>query len=144
MNRLSLSICLVFALFAASSSAQMTTSNAEHLIKGCVQSHNGAYVLGTKKGHQIALMGADVSAHVGHEVVLKGEWVGQHENPSTYSGPTADAQRESPFESKGTRTNTFKVSRVKKVSSESCKDKGYKDLISSPSGPSPNSTRPPQ
>src|SRR5260370_39064107 len=43
-------------------------------LKGCVQSQGGQFVLETKKGKAIALSGQDVSAHVGHEVSLKGTW----------------------------------------------------------------------
>src|ERR1041385_866057 len=47
---------------------------SEKKIKGCVQSQGGRYVLETKKGKAIALTGQDVSAHVGHEVAVKGTW----------------------------------------------------------------------
>src|SRR5207249_3954565 len=49
-------------------------SNAEHKLKGCVQSQGGQYVLETKKGKAVNLTGQDVSAHVGHEVAVKGTW----------------------------------------------------------------------
>lgn len=136
MSRLSsLSTCLAFAFFAASAGAQMTQNQHGLTIQGYVQSHGGSYVLETEKGKDIALTGADVSAHVGHEVQLKGDWVGEHATSSKYSGPTANAQRESPHEQSGTTTNTSNVSSVKKMISESC---------SSPSGTSPNSTQTPQ
>lgn len=48
--------------------------NGERKLKGCVQSQSGQNVLETKKGKMIALTGQDVSAHVGHEVSLKGTW----------------------------------------------------------------------
>ena len=143
MNRLSsLSTCLAFAFFVASAVAQMTQNQHGLTIQGCVQSHGGSYVLKTKNGEEIALTGADVYAHVGHEVQLKGDWVGEHATSLKYSGPTADAQRESPHERKGTTTNTFNVSSVKKMVSESCK--GYATTGSSHSETSPNSTQPPQ
>ena len=52
------------------------TSNqkSEKKLKGCVQSQGGQYVLETKKGKEVALTGQDVSAHVGHEVAVKGTW----------------------------------------------------------------------
>lgn len=52
------------------------TSNqkSEKKLKGCVQSQGGQYVLETKKGKEVALSGQDVSAHVGHEVAVKGTW----------------------------------------------------------------------
>src|ERR1041385_3550645 len=49
-------------------------AKGEKKIKGCVQSQGGQYVLETKKGKAIALTGQDVSAHVGHEVAVKGTW----------------------------------------------------------------------
>jgi hypothetical protein len=52
------------------------TSNqkSEKKLKGCVQSQGGQYVLETKKGKEVPLTGQDVSAHVGHEVAVKGTW----------------------------------------------------------------------
>lgn len=50
------------------------TEKGEKKLKGCVQSQGGQYVLETKKGKAVALTGQDVSAHVGHEVAVKGEW----------------------------------------------------------------------
>jgi hypothetical protein len=47
---------------------------SEKKLKGCVQSQGGQYVLETKKGKEVALTGTDVSAHVGHEVAVKGTW----------------------------------------------------------------------
>jgi hypothetical protein len=50
------------------------TEKSEKKLKGCVQSQGGQYVLETKKGKAVALSGQDVSAHVGHEVAVKGSW----------------------------------------------------------------------
>jgi len=50
------------------------TASHEKKLKGCVQSQGGQYVLETKKGKAVALTGQDVSAHVGHEVAVKGMW----------------------------------------------------------------------
>lgn len=50
------------------------TEKSEKKLKGCVQSQSGQYVLETKKGKEVALTGQDVSAHVGHEVAVKGTW----------------------------------------------------------------------
>jgi hypothetical protein len=47
---------------------------SEKKLKGCVQSQGSQYVLETKKGKEVALTGQDVSAHVGHEVTVKGTW----------------------------------------------------------------------
>jgi len=54
-------------------SANTNENKGEKKLKGCVQSQNGQYVLETKKGN-ILLTGQDVSAHVGHEVSVKGAW----------------------------------------------------------------------
>src|SRR5690242_14852844 len=48
-------------------------NKGEKRLKGCVESQGSQYVLETKKG-AVALTGQDVSAHVGHEVSLKGTW----------------------------------------------------------------------
>ena len=50
------------------------SEKGEKKLKGCVQSQGGQYVLETKKGKAVALTGQDVSAHVGHEVSVKGAW----------------------------------------------------------------------
>src|SRR5437870_1782566 len=55
-------------------SANTGASKGEKKLKGCVQSQGGQYVLETKKGKAVALAGQDVSAHVGHEVAVKGTW----------------------------------------------------------------------
>ncbi len=49
-------------------------AKTEKKLMGCVQSEGGQYVLQTKKGKSIPLTGQDVSAHVGHEVVVRGSW----------------------------------------------------------------------
>ena len=101
-------------------------SNNEHTIKGCVQSEGTSYTLETKKGKQIALAGQDVSAHVGHEVAVKGTWEKGNSMSSTSAG------------SNGTASKTFNVSSVKMIS-ETCKGKsnsgmGNNGNTSSPSG----------
>jgi hypothetical protein len=57
-----------------SPSANTGANKGEKKLKGCVQSQAGQYVLETKKGKAVALAGQDVSAHVGHEVAVKGTW----------------------------------------------------------------------
>jgi len=55
------------------------TTPSHHMkneMKGCVEEQNGQYVLKTKRGKDIALTGQDVSAHVGHTVVVHGAWEG--------------------------------------------------------------------
>src|SRR5512142_2968132 len=48
-------------------------NKGEKKLKGCVQSQGSQYMLETKKGN-VLLTGQDVSAHVGHEVTVKGTW----------------------------------------------------------------------
>ena len=94
--------------------ANTNSNKGEKKIKGCVESQNGQYVLLTKKGN-VALAGQDVSAHVGHEVSLKGTWDNSGANPNasaTASSSGAEAM------SKG----TFNVTEVK-MESEQCKIK---------------------
>jgi hypothetical protein len=70
------------------SSDTASTDKADKKLHGCVQSQGGQYVLESKKGKAIALTGQDVSAHVGHEVSLKGTWesAGAGTGVSTASG----------------------------------------------------------
>ncbi|HKR82865.1 MAG TPA: hypothetical protein VJS37_01750, partial [Terriglobales bacterium] len=68
----------------------------------------------TKKGN-VALAGQDVSAHVGHEVSLKGTWDNSGANPN--ASPTASSSGAEAM-SKG----TFNVTEVK-MESEQCKIK---------------------
>jgi|GEM_PF-4009049 len=104
-------------------------ANAEHTLKGCVQSEGGSYVLETRKGKQIALTGQDVSSHVGHAVALKGNWEGGKAVSSAEAGSPAGA---------GAAAKTFEVSSVKMIS-ETCKAKDSTGSMSSPSA-SPSGT----
>ena len=81
-------------------------------LKGCVESQAGQYVLETKKG-SIPLTGQDVSAHVGHEVKVKGNW----EKGASSAGATSTESNSSAM------SKTFNVSNVDMVS-ENCKIKG--------------------
>ena len=120
-----------------------STTKAERKLKGCVQSQGGQYVLETKKGKAINLTGQDVSAHVGHEVAVKGnfESAGAGMSPSS-SGNSA-----------GAGEKTFNVSNVEMIS-DTCsagKNKGSSGNMgtgASPNGTSPSSgttgTTPPQ
>lgn len=80
---------------------------SEKKLKGCVQSEGGQYVLQTKKGN-INLTGQDVSAHVGHEVAVKGMW-------ESRAGSNSSAA------STGSSGKTFNVASVDMVS-DTCKD----------------------
>ena len=120
---------------------QTPTANAksEKKLKGCVESQNGQYVLMTKKGN-VSLTGQDVSAHVGHEVALKGTWDNGESNSN--ASPTASSSGSEAW-SKG----TFHVTDVK-MESEQCKMKS-KDHSGSMSGnstgsPTSGTTTPPQ
>ena len=83
-------------------------SNGERTLKGCVQSQGGSYVLETKKGKEVALTGQDVSAHVGHEIAVKGTFGNGNGMSSTSSGNASGSEK------------TFNVTSVKMIS-ESCK-----------------------
>jgi hypothetical protein len=66
---------------------------AEKKMKGCVASQGGQYVLETKKGKAVPLSGEDISAHVGHEVVVHGTWSegSSSSMSSTSAGSGADS-----------------------------------------------------
>jgi len=113
----------------------------EKKLKGCVQSQGGQYVLETKKGKTVALTGQDVSAHVGHEVSVKGSWE---------SGASAGAGVSSSGNTAGSE-KTFNVASVDMIS-DSCggKSKGSSSNMGTapPSGSNPSGTgttaQPPQ
>lgn len=113
--------------------ANQNQNNGERKLKGCVQSQGGQYILETKKGKTVALAGQDVSAHVGHEVSLKGTW--ENGMSATSSGST------------GAPGKTFNVTEVKMVS-ETCGGKshsGNTDHSSTENGNgNSNTTQPPQ
>ena len=112
----------------------------EKKLKGCVQSQGGQYVLETKKGKTVALTGQDVSAHVGHEVSVKGSWE---------SGASAGAGVSSSGNAAGSE-KTFNVASVDMIS-DTCggKSKGSSsNMGTAPSGSNPSGTgttaQPPQ
>jgi hypothetical protein len=105
--------------------ANPNSNKGEKKIKGCVESQNGQYVLLTKKGN-VALAGQDVSAHVGHEVSLKGTWDNSGANAN--ASPTASSSGGEAL------SKTFNVTEVK-MESEQCKMKS-KDHSGSASGSS--------
>lgn len=100
--------------------------NSEHKIKGCVQSQSGQYILETKKGKMVALTGQDVSAHVGHEVSVKGTWASGMSQSSTGSASGNE--------------KTFNVTDVKMIS-DTCGGKG-KHSESGGMGTGANGTNP--
>jgi hypothetical protein len=87
------------------------TASHEKKLKGCVQSQGGQYVLETKKGKAIALTGQDVSAHVGHEVAVKGMWEkgGSSSMSSTAAGSSGSS-------ASTTNEKTFNVASVDMIS----------------------------
>ncbi len=107
------------------------SDKGEKKLKGCVESQNGQYVLMTKKGN-VALAGQDVSAHVGHEVSVKGTWDNSGSNNANAS-PTAGSSG-----SEASSRGTFNVTEVK-MESEQCKIKS-KDHSGSMSGSSAGTT----
>ncbi|HZP17968.1 MAG TPA: hypothetical protein VFB00_08390 [Terriglobales bacterium] len=119
-----------------STSAQTgKAEKSEKKLKGCIQSQGGQYVLETKKGKAIALTGQDVSAHVGHEVAVKGNWEsgGNAGMSQTSSGGSASAEK------------TFNVSSVDMISESCGGKKSSSGNAGSSSSTSPSgSTQPPQ
>jgi len=69
------------------------TSKSEKKLKGCIQSQGGQYMLQEKSGKNIALTGADVSAHVGHEVAVHGSWEGGSSNAASTGGGTGSSDK---------------------------------------------------
>ncbi|HEY7354456.1 MAG TPA: DUF5818 domain-containing protein, partial [Terriglobales bacterium] len=118
-----------------------SANKSEHKMKGCVQSQGGQYMLETKKGKMIALSGQDVSAHVGHEVSVKGTW----ENGGSSSSASAASSSSGSMAS----GKTFNVTSVDMIS-DTCKIKGNSSNSGSMSNPSSspsnsgNGTQPPQ
>jgi hypothetical protein len=110
-------------------------SMGEKKLKGCVQSQGGQYMLETRKGKMVSLAGQDVSAHVGHEVEVKGTW--DKGMSATSSGST------------GASGKTLNVTEVKMIS-DTCSGKGMNhsgsmDHSSTGTGNSGSSTgQPPQ
>lgn len=110
--------------------ANTNSNKGEKKLKGCVESQGGQYVLETKKG-PVSLTGQDVSAHVGHEITVKGMW----ENGGSNSSATATSSGTESM-SKG----TFNVTNVK-MDSETCKIKTKDNMgTSGNSGMSGSST----
>jgi hypothetical protein len=106
-------------------SSMNKNDNGEHKLKGCVQSQRGQYMLETKKDKMVALTGQDVSAHVGHEVQVKGTW-------------TSGSMSQSSTGSSGEKT--LNVTDVKMIS-DTCGGKS-KDRSSSSMGTGANGTNP--
>jgi hypothetical protein len=107
------------------------SEKGEKKLKGCIQSQGGQYVLETKKGKAVALTGQDVSAHVGHEVSVKGTWEsgGGSMSATSSSGSASGSEK------------TFNVASVDMIS-DSCGGKNKEKGSSGNMGTSPSSTSP--
>ena len=110
---------------------QNKAEKSEKKLKGCVQSQGGQYVLETKKGKAVNLAGQDVSAHVGHEVAVKGAYEsgGAGMSGASSSGNASGSEK------------TFNVSSVDMIS-DTCKaSKGSSGSMgASPGGSNPSGT----
>lgn len=118
---------------AAGQSATTAEPKGEKKLKGCIESENGKFVLEAKHGKEITLTGQDVSAHVGHVVVVHGNF--QDNMAASASGETAGtaaATSSTSTSASGTTTGSadkkskagkeFNVSSVEMVSA-TCKDR---------------------
>ena len=77
---------------ATSSTGMQSGSTAadtkgEKKLKGCIESENGKYVLENKHGKEVTLTGQDLSGHVGHQVVVHGNF--QNNAAASASGENA-------------------------------------------------------
>jgi len=82
-------------------------AKGEKTLKGCVKSEGGQTVLEEKKGKEVALTGADVSAHVGHEVKVHGTWEKGGSSSAASSGSASGS---------ASSGKTFNVTSVEMVS----------------------------
>jgi len=111
---------------AGTQSASTAEPKGEKKLKGCIESENGKFVLESKHGKEITLTGQDVSAHVGHQVVVHGAF--QNSMAASASGEnagTAASAGSTSTSSTDTKTKAgqeFNVTSVDMVSS-TCKDK---------------------
>ena len=123
---------------AGTPSAATAEPKGEKKLKGCIESENGKFVLENKHGKEITLVGQDVSAHVGHQVVLHGSF--QNSTAASASGETAGtaaaagSTSTSSTDMKAKAGQEFNVTSVDMVAS-TCKDKdkaGEKKPASTP------------
>ena len=109
----------------------------EKKLKGCIESENGKFVLENKHGKEITLIGLDVSAHVGHQVVVHGTF---QNSAASASGETpGTAASTSSTDMKAKAGQEFNVTSVDMVAS-TCKDKDK----AGEKHEKPASTQPPQ
>jgi uncharacterized protein DUF5818 len=101
------------------SQGSSTKGEKTHKVKGCIRSQGGSYVLEDAHGRTFALNSTeDLSAHVGHEVVIHGTESGASAGSSAASTGSAGAEK------------TITVSKVDHVS-DTCKLGGGKHSKSS-------------
>src|SRR2546430_16651332 len=128
---------------AGTQSASTAEPKGEKKLKGCIESENGKFVLENKHGKEITLVGQDVSAHVGHQVVVHGAF--QNSMAASASGEnagtaaSAGSTSTSSTDMKAKAGQEFNVTSVDMVSS-SCKDKDK----AGEKHEKPTSTQPPQ
>ena len=128
---------------AGTQSASTTEPKGEKKLKGCIESEGGKFVLENKHGKEITLVGQDVSAHVGHQVVVHGAF--QNSTAASASGENAGTAASAGSTStvstgmKAKAGQEFSVTSVDMVSS-SCKDKDK----AGEKHEKPTSTQPPQ
>ena len=127
-------------------STSTTEPKGEKKLKGCIESENGKYVLEAKHGKEITLTGQDVSAHVGHQVVVHGSFQGSMaasasgETPGTAASTSSTSTSSTDMKAKAGQE--FSVSSVDMVAS-TCKDKD-KDKAGEKHEHDKSSTQPPQ
>ncbi|HMH02457.1 MAG TPA: hypothetical protein VK555_13645 [Terriglobales bacterium] len=113
---------------AGTQSASTTEPKGEKKLKGCIESENGKFVLENKHGKEITLVGQDVSAHVGHQVVVHGAFQNSMaasasgENAGTAASAGSTSTSTSSTDTKTKAGQEFNVTSVDMVSS-TCKDK---------------------
>ena len=117
-----------------SNTGMASADKGEKKLRGCVQSNGGQYMLETKKGKSVALTGQDVSAHVGHEVAVKGSWESGAAGGTGVSAGDTSAEK------------SFNVSSVEMIS-DTCSGNSSKgnsgSMGTTPSGTG-STTNPPQ
>jgi hypothetical protein len=94
----------------------------EKKLKGCIESENGKFVLENKHGKEITLIGQDVSAHVGHQVVVHGAFQNSAASASGETPGTAASNSSTSTDMKAKAGQEFNVTSVDMVAS-TCKDK---------------------
>ena len=118
---------------AGTQTAATADTKGEKKLKGCIESEDGKYVLEAKHGKEVILTGQDVSGHVGHVVVVRGNF--KDDMAASASGETAGtaaAASSTSTSASGTTTGSadkkskdkkeFNVSSIEMVSS-TCKDR---------------------